>query len=82
MFPLATYAAEHWVGHAQCGRVSLLIEDGMDHLFEDNSRFAAWIWVYDIDYPSGPHMDSNKPGIPELKHPHYITQLCAVSPTW
>jgi ankyrin repeat protein len=75
MFPLATYAAEHWVGHAQCGHVSSLVEDGMDRLFEDNSRFAAWIWVYNIDNPSGPHMDSNKPGIPETS-PLYYAALC------
>jgi ankyrin repeat protein len=75
MFPLATYAAQHMVDHAQRGHLSSLIEDGMDRLFEDNSRFAAWIWVYNIDNPSGPHMDSNKPGIPETSSLYYAS-LC------
>src|SRR6267142_2815749 len=75
MFPLATYAAEHWVGHAQCGDVSSLIEDGMNSLFEDKSCFAAWIWVYDIDNSSGLHMDSNTPGIPETSSLYYAA-LC------
>src|SRR6266850_5802141 len=96
MFPLAAYAAEHWVGHAQaaqcrhaqasqceyaqaaqCGHVSLLIKDGMDRLFTDdsNSSFAAWIWVYNIDNPSGLHMDNNKPVKPE-ESPLYYAALC------
>jgi ankyrin repeat protein len=75
MFPLATYAAEYLVRHAQCGQVSSLIENGMDRLFEDKSRFAAWIWVYNIDNPAGPHMDGNTPRNPE-KSPLYYASLC------
>jgi ankyrin repeat protein len=75
MFPLATYAAEHWVSHAQRGDVSL-IGDGMEHLFEmDKPQFAAWIWVYNIDNPSGPHLDRTHPGIPETA-PLYYAALC------
>ena len=75
MFPLATYAAEHWVSHAQRGDVSL-IGDGMDHLFEtDKPQFAAWIWVYNIDSPSGPHLERTHPGIPETA-PLYYAALC------
>jgi len=76
MFPLATYAAKHWVGHAQLGDTSLLIDDGMDRLFDkDKSHFAAWIWVYNIDNPSGPQMDSTTPEIPETA-PLYYAALC------
>ena len=76
MFPLAAYAAKHWVRHAQLGDTSLLIEDGMDRLFDkDKSHFAAWIWVYNMDNPSGPHMDSTTPGIPETA-PLYYAALC------
>ncbi len=32
-FPLATYASRHWVDHAQFGKVSSRIEDGMRRLF-------------------------------------------------
>jgi len=66
MFPLAPYAAEHWVGHAQRGDVTSLTGDGIGRLFEDTSHFAAWIWVFDLDNPSGPHMDSTTPEIPEI----------------
>ena len=76
MFPLAMYAAEHWVGHAQRGYASSFIEDGMDCLFnKDKSHFAAWIWVYNIDNPSGPHMDSTSPEIPKTA-PLYYAALC------
>lgn len=34
MFPLATYAAEHWVSHAQRGDISSFIKDGMESLFD------------------------------------------------
>ncbi|KAH9014779.1 hypothetical protein EDB84DRAFT_1635584 [Lactarius hengduanensis] len=33
-FPLAGYASQHWVEHAQFGLVSSRIEDGMRHLFD------------------------------------------------
>ena len=75
MFPLAPYAAEHWVGHAQRGDVSWVTGDGIGRLFEDTSHFAAWIWVFDLDNPSGPHMDSTTPEIPETG-PLYYAALC------
>jgi len=76
MFPLATYAAKHWVSHAQLGDISSLIDDGMDRLFDkDKPHFAAWIWVYNIDNPSGPHMGSTTPEIPETA-PLYYAALC------
>jgi len=77
MFPLATYAAEHWVGHAQRGDVSSLTGDEIGRLFEDTSHFAAWIWVYNVDNPSGPHMDRIHPRIPETG-PLYYAALCGL----
>jgi hypothetical protein len=35
-FPLAWYAAEHWVDHARFEEISLDIRDGMDQLFDRN----------------------------------------------
>ena len=48
--PLVKYAAEHWVEHAQFGKVSSCVRSGMDDLF-DNSKphFAVWLQVHDID---------------------------------
>ena len=76
MFPLATYAAEHWVGHAHQGGASSLIDDAMESLFDKKKpHFAAWIWTYDIDNPSGPHMVHTHPERQEAP-PLYYAALC------
>ena len=50
MSPLVKYAAEHWVDHAQIGKVSSRVRDGMDDLFDSSKpHFAAWLKVHDID---------------------------------
>ena len=49
-FPLALYAARHWVDHAQFGDVSSHIQEIMKYLFDAaKPHFAAWVWLYDID---------------------------------
>jgi ankyrin repeat protein len=49
-FPLAQYAAEHWVDHARFENVSFLIREGMERLFDpDKPYFATWLHVHDID---------------------------------
>jgi ankyrin repeat protein len=49
-FPLARYAAEHWVDHAQFEDVSSQIREGIEDLFDpDKPYFAAWLLVHDID---------------------------------
>jgi ankyrin repeat protein len=51
-FPLAKYASQHWVEHAQFGSVSSQIEDGMRRLFDSDSAkpyFATWLRLHDID---------------------------------
>ena len=49
-FPLARYAAQYWVKHAQFGNVATRIEDGMDCLFDaDEPHFSTWLWIYDED---------------------------------
>ena len=50
--PLAKYAAEYWVRHAQFGDVVSRIK-GMEYLFDlDKPYFAAWLHLHDIDYHS------------------------------
>src|SRR6266852_462909 len=50
-FPLAPYAARHWVDHAQYSKASLHIQELMERLFDPaESHFAAWVWLYDIDH--------------------------------
>ena len=47
-FPLARYAAEHWVGHAQLEDVSRNMEDGIKQLFDPSKpHFANFIWIHD-----------------------------------
>jgi ankyrin repeat protein len=49
-FPLAGYAARHWVDHAQFENASSRIRDGLDDLFDvSKSHFAAWLRIHDMD---------------------------------
>ena len=73
-FPLASYAARHWVHHAQFEDVSSYIQDAMECLFDkDRSHFAAWIWLYDIDNPSSE--STAHPKVPDAV-PLYYAVLC------
>src|SRR5258708_1117904 len=56
-FPLARYAAEHWVDHARFENVSSYIRGGMNLLFDpDKPYFGSWLQVHDIDI--APHVGS------------------------
>jgi Ankyrin repeats (many copies) len=45
-FPLADYAAKHWVEHAEFENVISHIGDGIDNLVDrDKPHFAAWLWM-------------------------------------
>ena len=49
-FPLAGYAAQHWVDHAQFENVSSHVCKAMEHLFNpDKSHFLTWVRLYDLD---------------------------------
>jgi ankyrin repeat protein len=49
-FPLAQYAAEHWVDHARFESVSSHVREEMKLLFDpDKPYFASWLQVHDID---------------------------------
>jgi ankyrin repeat protein len=51
-YPLAKYAAEHWVDHAQFKEeVSQRVEDGMKELFDPNKQhLAVCFWINDLVY--------------------------------
>jgi hypothetical protein len=58
--PLAKYAAEYWVRHAQVEDVASRIK-GMEYLFDsEKPYFEAWLLLHDIDYDA---YDSVFPGI-------------------
>jgi ankyrin repeat protein len=81
-FPLARYAAEHWVDHARFENVWSRIREGIDDLFDrDKPYLAAWLQVHDIDTYGGnffpffgdlTHKDSN------TATPLYYAALCGL----
>ena len=61
-FPLAEYAAKHWVGHARMESVSSSVEDGMKRLFDPSrSHLSVWTWIYDPDPTYLPDGRSERP---------------------
>jgi ankyrin repeat protein len=50
-FPLAFYAAEHWVDHAKFREVVSRVRDAMEQLFDPRKPYlAAWAcWIRDLD---------------------------------
>jgi ankyrin repeat protein len=76
-FPLASYAAKHWVDHVQFEDISSLIQDGMEILFDkDRPHFAAWVWVHDLDKHSlRARMSGPCPEQPDAP-PLYYAALC------
>jgi ankyrin repeat protein len=75
-FPLAPYAARHWVHHARFGNVSAHIQEIMERLFDPaKSHFAAWVWLYDIDHHWIGPMSTIHPTGPEAL-PLYYAALC------
>lgn len=61
-FPLAKYAAEHWVGHVRFEGVSRNIQDGVKCLFDPRKRhLSTWIWIHDSE---GTYNPSERPECP------------------
>ena len=78
-FPLARYAAGHWVKHAQYEGVASQLREGIEILFDPNEPyFAAWIRIYDID--SDPTSDATLwqfgPSGKSAASPLYYASLC------
>ncbi|KAF8258295.1 hypothetical protein EI94DRAFT_1623211 [Lactarius quietus] len=74
-YPLARYAAQHWVDHANFPNVSPRAQYAMTHLFDrDLPHFSAWVWIYDVDQ-SQRSMDSETPSQPNAP-PTYYAVLC------
>ena len=71
--PLARYAAEHWVAHAQVDGVASRVRDGMEDLFDpDKPYFEAWVRSHDVDHEYGHGAQSQEPGA----RPLYYAALC------
>jgi ankyrin repeat protein len=75
-YPLAPYAACHWVDHAQYGDVSSHLQELMERLLEPSKpHFAVWIWLYDVDRYWMEPMTTIHPTQPEAE-PLYYASLC------
>jgi ankyrin repeat protein len=77
-FPLAEYAAEHWVDHTRFEDISSDIQDGVDCLFDRKKpHLAAWIWLYDVE---DSEMRFNRPPSPTepAAVPLYYAALCGI----
>ena len=80
-FPLAPYAAQYWVDHAQFEDVSSDIQHGMEFLFDKNRpHLAAWLWLYNIENPSDIPMATTHP-VPPYAVPLYYAALCGFCDT-
>jgi ankyrin repeat protein len=79
--PLAGYAAEHWVRHAQFEDVASCVK-GIEDIFDlDKPYFGAWRQLHDIDPDhSAPSLDLHYSlGIPFGQTPLYYAALCGFS---
>ena len=75
-FPLAGYAAQHWVDHARFEKVSSRIRNGMDDLFDlSKAHFASWLRVHEIDehWNDFSHWGPTSPG---SSSPLYYAAFC------
>ena len=78
-FPLASYAAEHWVKHAKFEDVALRIQDDMERLFYPrNPYLAAWVWIYDVDRGRARRPLAKQPSPPNGTALYYAS-LCGFS---
>src|ERR1700747_157624 len=75
-YRFAIYAARYWVDHARFEDVSMGVNNAMKRLFDGTRpHFAAWVWIYDIDFPSREIMFTAHPTPPEAV-PLYYATLC------
>jgi len=77
-FPLAFYAAQHWIDHAKFRDVESQILDAMDDLFDPKKPYlAAWTW---IGWEHTRFMDDlgERPSSPEAT-PLYYAVSCGLS---
>lgn len=70
-FPLAFYAAHHWVDHANFGNVASQIQDDMERLFNPKKpHFRVWIWLRSSANKQSMENIDERPTPPEM------TPLC------
>ena len=77
-FPLASYAAQHWVEHARYEDVASHVQTAMEELFNPTKpHLAAWVWIHDVD-EFGVHDLTQPPSSPRGTALYYAA-LCGFS---
>jgi ankyrin repeat protein len=78
-FPLAEYAAKHWVDHAQFENVIASTQDGIKRLFDPRSpHLLIWVWIYDPEIDLWhPSMRPERPSQPRGSCLHYAA-ICGL----
>jgi cytohesin len=75
--PLAEYAAEHWVTHAQFERVLSFLRKPMEYLFNlDIPKFSAWLELRNIDTSLKTPFDLYRVSWESGVTPLYYAALC------
>ena len=74
-FPLAKYAAQHWVQHTHFGGVSQCAMEGIKRLFDRTKpHLSIWLWIHDPTMPSWMQSERSKgPSSPRGTPLHYST---------
>ena len=74
-FPLAEYASQHWMEHAQFEMVSLQVEDDIQRLFDSNQPYlSAWLRLYNIN----DHWNQLGDAWIDFGSPLYYASLCGL----
>ena len=69
--PLAKYAAEHWVSHAQVENVATCVKHAMETLFNsEKPQFSAWLRIYCVDPPERTRVSFSPPAYVPLETPN------------
>src|SRR6266850_376569 len=78
-FPLAGYAAEHWLEHARFEGVSQNVAEGMQQLFDRRKHhLAVWLWMYDPTLPSWRRDGSAQVPLPPRGTPLHYATFCGL----
>ncbi|KAH9044037.1 hypothetical protein EDB83DRAFT_2227789, partial [Lactarius deliciosus] len=76
-FPLASYAARHWVAHARVDKTLPRVQRGMERLFDPSKpHFTAWVKLYNVEEDS---FWSSKTIMEPMATPLYYAALCGFS---
>jgi len=82
IFPLAFYAARHWVEHAKYENVAPQVQDAMEELFNPSKPYlTSWVWIHNEDVAW--IRNSINPGTDDRPRPDgtalYYAVLCGLS---